>query len=81
MQVAKKIPFEDPNVLNACRAAYVISNILILFVYLYIQSAVNKKKGKNLFSFSPLRLSFLYLILDTTQSVTQEATCLESTPY
>ena len=53
MQVAKKIPFEDPNVLNACRGAYVISNILILFVYLYIQSAVNKKKGTNYFSLPP----------------------------
>ena len=45
MQLAKKIPFEDPNVLNACRAAYAISNFLILGIYLYIKSVIDKKKG------------------------------------
>ncbi|KAH8884918.1 inorganic phosphate transport PHO88 [Thozetella sp. PMI_491] len=44
MQVAKKIPFEDPMVLNACRVAYAASNIIILSIYLYIQSSINKKK-------------------------------------
>ncbi len=51
MQVAKKIPFEDPFVLNSCRAAYVISNVLILGIYLYIQSAINKKKGMHQLAF------------------------------
>ena len=45
VQVAKKIPFEDPNVLNACRAVYVISNLIIAGIYLFIQSQINKKKG------------------------------------
>lgn len=45
MQVAKKIPFDDPFVLNACRAAYAISNLLILGIYLYIKSVIDKKKG------------------------------------
>ncbi|KAK3314471.1 inorganic phosphate transporter Pho88 [Apodospora peruviana] len=44
MQLAKKIPFEDPNVLNACRAAYVASNLIILGIYLYIKMTVDKKK-------------------------------------
>ncbi|KAK4216503.1 inorganic phosphate transporter Pho88 [Rhypophila decipiens] len=44
MQVAKKVPFDDPNVLNGCRALYVISNIIILGIYLYIKSAIDKKK-------------------------------------
>ncbi|KAK3321271.1 inorganic phosphate transporter Pho88 [Podospora appendiculata] len=44
MQIAKKIPFEDPTVLNACRAAYVVSNLIILGIYLYIKSVVDKKK-------------------------------------
>ncbi|KAK0651030.1 inorganic phosphate transporter Pho88 [Cercophora newfieldiana] len=44
MQLAKKIPFEDPFVLNACRAAYAISNILILGIYLYTKSVIDKKK-------------------------------------
>jgi len=48
MQLAKKIPFEDPNVLNACRAAYAISNFLILGIYLYIKSVIDKKKGMSI---------------------------------
>ena len=44
MQVSKKIPFEDPNILNACRAAYAISNFVILGIYLYVQSIIDKKK-------------------------------------
>jgi len=44
MQLAKKIPFEDPMVLNACRAAYAVSNLIILGTYLYIKSAIDKKK-------------------------------------
>ncbi len=45
VQVAKKIPFEDPNVLNAVRAIYVASNVIILGIYLYIQAQIDKKKG------------------------------------
>jgi hypothetical protein len=45
MQVSKKIPFDDPMVLNGCRAAYVVSNLIILGIYLYIKSVVDKKKG------------------------------------
>ena len=46
MQVSKKIPFEDPQVLLAVRTVYVISNILILAVYFYIQQKINRKKGQ-----------------------------------
>ena len=45
MQISKKIPFEDPFTLNLCRGAYALSNIIILGIYLYIQTVVNKKKG------------------------------------
>ncbi len=45
MQVSKKIPFDDPQVLMGVRALYVISNVLILGLYLYIQQQINKKKG------------------------------------
>jgi hypothetical protein len=45
MQVAKKIPFDDPTVLNLCRAAYVASNLIILGIYLYIKVVIDKKKG------------------------------------
>lgn len=44
MQGAKKIPFDDPLVLNGIRAIYVLSNLAILGVYLYVQSQINKKK-------------------------------------
>lgn len=45
MQVSKKIPFDDENVLNTVRAVYVTSNVVIGLVYLYIQSKINAKKG------------------------------------
>jgi SRP-independent targeting protein 3 len=45
MQVSKRIPFDDPQVLNLCRAGYVISNLIILAITLYIKFVVDKKKG------------------------------------
>jgi len=51
MQVSKKIPFEDPQVLMGVRGLYIVSNLIIIGVYLYIQSRINSKKGR---SFSPL---------------------------
>lgn len=45
MQVSKRIPFEDPNVLNMVRALYVTSNLIIAGIYLYVQMQINKKKG------------------------------------
>ncbi|KAI6643768.1 hypothetical protein MCOR14_001817 [Pyricularia oryzae] len=44
VQVAKKIPFEDPNVLNMARAGYILSNVIILAIHLSIMSTINKKK-------------------------------------
>ncbi|GAB7347959.1 hypothetical protein MBLNU459_g5464t1 [Dothideomycetes sp. NU459] len=44
MQASKKVPFEDPNVLNGVRALYVVSNLVIVGVYLYVQSLINKKR-------------------------------------
>jgi hypothetical protein len=45
MQVSKRIPFEDPNVLNTVRAVYIGSNVIIALLYLYIGSQISKKKG------------------------------------
>ena len=45
MQVSKKIPFDDPNVLNGVRALYVVSNIIIAAIYFYVQMQINKKNG------------------------------------
>ncbi|KAL6877764.1 inorganic phosphate transporter Pho88 [Trichoderma longibrachiatum] len=44
MQVTKRIPFEDENVLNIVRAIYIASNVLIAGLYFYIQIQINKKK-------------------------------------
>lgn len=45
MQVSKKIPFEDPQVLMGVRGFYIVSNLIIMGLYLYIQSKINSKKG------------------------------------
>ncbi|CAI4217346.1 unnamed protein product [Parascedosporium putredinis] len=44
MQVAKKVPFEDPNVLNIVRGIYLFSNFLIAVLYYTIYLKINKKK-------------------------------------
>lgn len=46
MQVAKRVPFEDPDVLNIVRALYVLSNVIIASVYLYVKTQIDMKKGK-----------------------------------
>ena len=48
MQVSKKIPFDDPNVLLGIRAVYILSNVIIAAIYLYTQSKINSKKGTRL---------------------------------
>ena len=46
MQVSKKIPFDDPQVLMGVRGLYILSNLIIVGIYLYLQTKINKKKGK-----------------------------------
>ena len=45
MQVSKKIPFEDPQVLMAVRALYIVSNLIIVALNLYMTRVINTKKG------------------------------------
>lgn len=45
MQVSKRIPFEDPQVLFGVRTMYIASNILIAMIYFYVNSQINSKKG------------------------------------
>ena len=47
MQVSKKIPFEDPQVLLGVRILYVVSNVLIAGIYFYMQMKINAKKGES----------------------------------
>jgi len=43
MQVAKRIPFDDPNVLNMVRAGYILSNVIIVSIYYYIGITIKRK--------------------------------------
>ncbi|KAI9714725.1 MAG: hypothetical protein M1820_000014 [Bogoriella megaspora] len=44
MQASKKIPFDDLRVLNGVRVLYVVSNLIIAGLYLYVQQIINQKK-------------------------------------
>lgn len=47
MQVSKKVPFENENVLWGVRALYLLSNAIIFGVYLYVKAQIDKKKGEH----------------------------------
>ena len=57
MQASKKVPFDDPMVLNGVRAVYVLSNLIIVGFYVYVQQQINKKSGAYLSSFKSRRLN------------------------
>ncbi|CEN60683.1 inorganic phosphate transporter Pho88 [Aspergillus pseudodeflectus] len=43
MQLAKKVPFDNPDVLMLVRGIYILSNVIILSLYLYTQAQIKKK--------------------------------------
>lgn len=45
MQVSKKIPFDNPDVLLGVRTMYIASNIAIAALYYYIYTVIVQKKG------------------------------------
>jgi len=49
MQVSKRIPFEDPTWLNGIRGMYILSNILIVGIYLLVAKKIKTKNGTILF--------------------------------
>jgi hypothetical protein len=53
MQVSKRVPFDDPFVLNVVRAVYLASNVIIAGLYFYTQLKINKKKGMTNFPQHP----------------------------
>lgn len=44
MQVSKRIPFDDPQVLMGVRILYVVSNLIIFGIYYYTSMQIKKKK-------------------------------------
>ncbi|KAI1918425.1 phosphate transporter (Pho88) [Ophidiomyces ophidiicola] len=44
MQVSKKIPFEQPEVLLGVRTMYIASNVIIAALYFYVYNQINQKK-------------------------------------
>jgi len=44
MQVSKRIPFEDPQVLLGVRILYAVSNLIIFGLYFYIGSKIKAKR-------------------------------------
>ena len=46
MQAAKKIPFDDPMVLNGVRGMYILSNLIIMGLYFYVLRQIDAKKGR-----------------------------------
>ncbi|KAF8245728.1 inorganic phosphate transport PHO88 [Wilcoxina mikolae CBS 423.85] len=43
MQVSKRIPFEDPTWLNGIRGMYILSNIIIVGIYLLVAKKIKTK--------------------------------------
>lgn len=53
--MARKIPFDDPDVLNYTRIGYVAVQVIVLGVYYYISMAVRRTEPS--YSFHPCLLA------------------------
>ncbi|KAJ3517233.1 hypothetical protein NLJ89_g639 [Agrocybe chaxingu] len=51
MQVARRIPFDDPDTLNLVRAGYVVVQILVLGVYFYVSSTIKRKNDQTVLKY------------------------------
>lgn len=51
MQLAKQIDFKDPNILMGVRAMYIISNLIIVGIYLYVKMQIEKKKDRTVLKY------------------------------
>jgi len=51
MQASKKIPFDNPMVLNGCRALYVLSNLIILGLYYYCKIQIDRKNDQTIIKY------------------------------
>ncbi|EIW83621.1 inorganic phosphate transporter [Coniophora puteana RWD-64-598 SS2] len=51
MQVARRIPFDDPEVLNYVRFGYITSQAIILSVYFYISYKIKQKNDQTVLKY------------------------------
>ncbi|KAI0318284.1 phosphate transport-domain-containing protein [Amylostereum chailletii] len=51
MQVARKIPFDDPDVLNYVRIGYVASQVILLAVYYYTSYKIKSKNDQTVLKY------------------------------
>jgi len=51
MQIARRIPFDDPQVLLYVRVGYVVSQVVCIAVYLYISAKIKKKDDKTVLKY------------------------------
>ncbi|KAI0761574.1 inorganic phosphate transporter [Trametes elegans] len=51
MQVAKRVPFDDPQVLVYVRIAYVATQAIVLGVYYYVGSQIRKKNDQTVLKY------------------------------
>ncbi|KJA13770.1 hypothetical protein HYPSUDRAFT_195556 [Hypholoma sublateritium FD-334 SS-4] len=51
MQLARKIPFDDPDVLLYVRIGYVLSQVIVLGAYYYVSMAIKKKNDQTVLKY------------------------------
>jgi len=51
MQLARKIPFDDPEVLNYVRIAYVTAQVTVLGIYYYISYTIKRKNDQTVLKY------------------------------
>ncbi|KAG1842509.1 inorganic phosphate transporter [Suillus subalutaceus] len=51
MQVARRIPFDDPEVLNYVRIGYVTSQVIIMGAYFYVSYKVRQKNDQTVLKY------------------------------
>ncbi|KAJ7132167.1 inorganic phosphate transporter [Mycena epipterygia] len=51
MQLARKIPFDDPDILNYVRIGYVAVQVIVLGIYYYISMAIKSKNDQTVLKY------------------------------
>ncbi|KIM33260.1 hypothetical protein M408DRAFT_326041 [Serendipita vermifera MAFF 305830] len=78
MQLAKKVPFDDPNVLTVVRIGYLASQALCVGVYLYISYKIKQKNDMTVLKYvepkNPLSSDQPNLVVTTNRDYDLEET-------